>query len=139
MKNNKYLCYTILLLIISLFYFLFNARKTINTPYVEYILALFLVIVIIFSILFWSNPIKKSKIHKIDSIIAKIVILSFIIYTLLYKFKFSFLLVLLASAISFYFSNYYSKQEWLSDRHLFYHGLFHIFCFIATLYTFSPI
>jgi phosphatidylserine synthase len=139
MKKNKYLCYTIQLLVISLFYFLFNTRETINKPYVEYILALFLVIVIIVSILFWSNPIKNSKIHKIDSIIAKIVILSFIIYTLLYKFKFSLLLVLLAIAISFYFSNYYSKQEWCSDKHLFCHGLLHIFCFIATLYTFSPI
>ena len=100
---HKYLCYTNLLLIVSLFYFLFNTQEVKEKPFLEYILASFLIITIIFSQLFWNNPIKQSKIHKIDAIIAKIVIFSFILYTLLYKFKFSYLLVLLAIAISFYF------------------------------------
>ena len=137
--NHKYLCYTNLLLIVSLFYFLFNIKEIKNKPYVEYILASFLIVTIIFSQLFWSNPIQQSKIHKIDAIIAKIVIFSFILYTLLYKFKISYLLVLLAVATSFYFSNYYSKEEWCSNKHLFCHGSLHIFCFIATFYAFSPI
>lgn len=138
-SNHKYLCYTNLLLIVSLFYFLFNIQETKNKPYVEYILASFLILTIIFSQLFWNNPIKQSKIHKIDAIIAKIVIFSFILYTLFYKFKFSYLLVLLAIATSFYFSNYYSNQEWCSNKHLFCHGSLHIFCFIATFYAFSPV
>jgi len=138
-SNHKYLCYTNLLLIVSLFYFLFNIEETKKKPYVEYILASFLILTIVFSQLFWNNPIKQSKIHKIDAIIAKIVIFSFILYTLFYKFKFSYLLVLLAIATSFYFSNYYSNQEWCSNKHLFCHGSLHIFCFIATFYAFSPV
>lgn len=135
-NNHKYLCCTNLLLIVSLFYFLLNIQQSKTKPYVEYILALFLVITIIFSQLFWNNPIKQSKIHKIDAMIAKIVIISFILYILLYKFKLSFLLVLLAIATSFYFSNYYSNEEWCCNKHLLCHGLLHIFCFIGTLYAF---
>jgi hypothetical protein len=73
---HKYLCYTNLLLIVSLFYFLFNTQEVKEKPFLEYILASFLIITIIFSQLFWNNPIKQSKIHKIDAIIAKIVIYS---------------------------------------------------------------
>ena len=135
--NYLYLCYTNLLLNVSILYFLFNRHK--DTPLIEYIFAVFLIITIIFSQLFWRNPIKQSKIHKIDAIIAKIVIFTLILYTLLYKFKFSFLLILLVIFISSYFSNHYSKQEWCSNKHILCHGLLHIFCFIATFYTFSPI
>jgi len=138
-SNHKYLCYTNLLLIVSIFYFLFSIQKTKNKPYIEYILASFLILTIIFSQLFWNNPIKESKIHKIDAMVAKIVIFSFILYTLVYKFKMSYLLVLLAIAISFYFSNYYSNEEWCSNKHLCCHVSLHIFCFIATFYAFSPV
>jgi len=58
-KNHKYLCYTNLLLIVSLFYFLFNIQENKNKPYIEYLLASFLIITIIFSQLFWNNPIKQ--------------------------------------------------------------------------------
>lgn len=132
--NHKYLQYTNLLLILSILFFYRNAQK----PMLEYILVLFIITVIISSQLFWNNPIKGSTIHIIDAIIAKIVIITLILYTLIYKFKFSFLFVLLLIAISFYFSNYYSKQEWCCNEHLCCHAFGHIFCFIATLYTFSP-
>jgi hypothetical protein len=135
-KNYKYLKYTNFLLVLSIFYFLINITYT--TPIIEYIFASSLILTITFSQLFWNNPIKKSFIHKIDAIIAKTVIITFIAYTLIYKFKFSFLLILLAIAISFYFSNYYSNKEWCCNKHIFYHGLLHIFCFIATFYTFFP-
>ena len=138
--NHKYLRYTNLLLLISFFYFLFITQKLNNNPsWLEYVLASFLIITIVFSQLFWSNPIKQSNIHKIDAIIAKIVIFSFILYTLLYKFKYSYLLVLLAIALSFYFSNHYSTKEWCSNKHLCCHGCLHIFCFLATFYAFSPV
>jgi hypothetical protein len=137
--NHKYLCYTNLLLVFSIIYFLFNKKEINNKSFFEYILAFLLILTIIFSQLFWKNPIKKSKIHIIDAIIAKIVIFSFIFYTLFYKFKFSYLLVLLAIGISFYFSNHYSTLEWCSNKHLLCHGSLHIFCFIATFYAFSPI
>jgi hypothetical protein len=133
-NNHKYLCYTNLLLSISFFYFVFNIHE--ETPFFEYVLASLLIATIICSQLFWSNPIKKSKIHKLDAIIAKIVIFSFIFYTLLYKFMISFLFILLAIAISSYYSNYYSSQEWCSNHHLCWHGSLHIFCFIASFYAF---
>jgi len=132
--NHHYLQYTNLLLILSILYF-FQGKKTT----IEYILVLLLIIVIITSQLFWNNPVKGSTIHKIDAIIAKIAIFTLMIYTVIYKFKFSLLLVILAIAVSFYFSNYYSNEEWCCDEHLFCHGMGHIFCFIATLYTFAPI
>jgi hypothetical protein len=135
-SNHKYLCYTNLLLVISIFFFLFN-RQHIKSK-IEYILASFVIVVIIFSQIFWNNPIKSSRIHKIDAFIAKIAIFSIMTYTLIYKFKLSFLFVILAVFICSYLSNYYSKKKWCSNKHLFCHGLLHIFCFLATLYTFYP-
>ena len=126
--------YTNLLLVLSIFYFFQRSKK----PFIEYIFVLGIIIVIITSQLFWTTPVKGSTIHIIDAVVAKIVIAALILYTLVYKFRFSFLFVLLALTISFYFSNYYSNEEWCSDEHLYYHGCGHIFCFIATLYTFSP-
>jgi hypothetical protein len=136
--NHKYLQYTNLLLVLSIFYFLCSKPTLKEKPKIEYLLTACLIITIIFSQLFWNNPIKHSKIHKIDAIIAKIVIFSFILYTIIYKFKVSYLFVLFAIATSFYFSNYFSNKEWCSNQHLFCHGCLHIFCFIATFYAFTP-
>ena len=130
--NHKYLKYTNLLLIIPLFYFLFNKQKTI----IDFLLLLLIVLNIIFSQLFWNNPIQNSKIHKTDAIIAKIVILLFIIYTLIYKFKNSYLFLLVGMCISFYFSNKFSNIEWCSNKHLLSHALLHIFGFIGVFYAF---
>jgi hypothetical protein len=138
-ENHKYLRYTNLLLVISIFYFLFNRQYSKQTPILEAILASLLIVAIIFSQIFWDNPIKKSRIHVIDAIVAKIVILSFVMYTLIYKFRISYLLVLLAIFISFYFSSKYSNQEWCCNKHLICHGLLHIFCFVATFYAFSTV
>ena len=137
-KNYKYLCYTNLLLLLSIFYFFLQYIN--NTIYskVEYIFVFFLIITIILSQIFWNNPIKNSRIHRIDTINTRIVMTLCILYTLIYKFKFSLLFVLLIVIISSYFSNYYSKQEWCSNKHIFWHGILHIFCFIGTFYLFSP-
>jgi hypothetical protein len=133
MKKHQYLQYTNLLFIICLFYFLLKNNK----PKIEYVLAFLLVISIIFSQVFWNNPIQHSKIHKMDAIIAKITVSLFILYTLIYKFNIVFLFLLVAIAISFYFSNYYSTKEWCCNKHLLCHGSLHIFCFNAMFYTFS--
>lgn len=139
-KNHKYLRFTILLLFISIFYCLqISNKKSRQRINIEYILAILLIIIIVFSQMFWNNPIKNSRIHKLDAIVAKIVMFLFAIYTIKYKFKFSFIFVLLAILIFSYFSNYYSKKEWCSNKHLLYHGMLHICCFVATLYTFHPL
>lgn len=138
-NNHKYLRYTNLLLFVSIAYFLCTIRDIKNHPRIEFILAAFLLATIICSQLFWEHPIQHSIIHKIDALVAKIVIFSFILYTLMYKFKISFLFVLAAIFLSFYFSHTYSREEWCSTNHLCCHGLLHIFCFIATFYTFVPV
>jgi len=129
--NIHPLQYTNLLLVISFLYGLFH-----YTSWVECILLLFLILTMIWSQLFWRHPVQHSIIHKIDAIVAKIVIFSFILYTLWYKFKVSYLFVLLAIFGSFYLSHHYSSQEWCSHQHLCCHGFMHIFCFIATFYAF---
>lgn len=135
MKFEKYnfLCLTNLLLLYSIVYFFYNNQKYILF---EYILVSLLPFTIIFSQLFWYNPVRNSLIHRIDAIIAKIVIFSFIIYTLIYKFNFNYLILLTAIFISSYYSNYYSSKNWCCNNHLFFHGLLHIFCFISTFYAF---
>ena len=132
-QNYNFLCFTNLLLLYSIFYFLNNNKKYILF---EYILVSLLPFTIIFSQLFWYNPLRNSLIHKIDAIIAKIVIFSFILYTLIYKFNFSYLILLNFIFLSFYYSNHFSKKEWCCNNHLFFHSLLHIFCFIATFYAF---
>lgn len=136
--HHKYLCFTSSLLIIPILYFLFKIQYLNENSKIEFALALLLILTIIFSQLFWNNPIKDSFIHKMDAIIAKIAIISFTLYTFVYKFHFSYLFILLVICISFYFSNKYSNKQWCCDEHLFYHGLLHIICFIGTFYAFSP-
>jgi hypothetical protein len=135
-NNHKYLCYTNILLILSILFFIYKTTQETQPNQLETVLATSLVGTIVFSQLFWNNPIKHSIIHKIDAIIAKIVIASFILYTLIYKYRFTYLLVLSAIAVSFYFSNHYSSQEWCSNKHLCCHASLHIFCFVATFYAF---
>ena len=131
------LLYTNLLLILSLIYFYFNSIKN----YTECILAFLLVSVIISSQLFWRNPMRDTSVHKIDAIIAKVCILSFIFYTILFKLPtddlvvtYAFLLLCIISTAGF--SNYYSSRKWCSHPHINSHALLHYFCFIATFFAF---
>jgi hypothetical protein len=133
-ENYNFLCFTNLLLLYSIFYFFYNNKKYILF---EYILVSLLPFTVICSQLFWINPIRNSLIHSIDAFIAKIVISSFIIYTLIYKYNFSYIILLYFIFLSFYYSNYYSSKKWCCNNHLFFHGLLHIFCFIATFYAFA--
>lgn len=133
-QNYNFLCFTNLLLLYSIFYFFYNNKKYILF---EYILVSLLPFTVLFSQLFWYNPVRNSLIHKIDAIIAKLVISSFILYTLIYKFNFSYLIILTIIFTSFYYSNNYSSKNWCCNNHLFYHGLLHIFCFISTFYAFA--
>ena len=101
--------YTNLLLIFALFYFYYQSDKN----WMECILALLLVAVIISSQFFWRNPMRGTSAHAIDAIIAKVCILSFIFYTILFKLHPDELAVLYAILLVFilaaaWFSSYYS-------------------------------
>ena len=78
MENYKYLKITNLLLFISIVFYLLYSKKN----FVETALASSLYVTIFFTQIFWSNPIKNSLVHKIDAIVAKMVIFSFIFYTI---------------------------------------------------------
>ena len=131
-----YLCLINMSLIFWLLYFSFFVQKDI----ILYILATMIISNIILSQLFWSNPEKNSIIHMCDAIVAKIVILTFIIYTCLYKLGnrkkvVIYLLLLIAIATSFYLSNHYSSK-WCSPEHIRSHSCFHICCIFASIFVF---
>ena len=130
------LCFTSILFLTGLYFFIMKPQNQ-QLPYIEYFLATLLIIRTITSILFWSNPLQHSTIHKTDAVIAKITILTFILYTLFYtSYKSSYLFLILALAIAFYASNYYSSIQWTSNEHILSHGLLHILGAIGTIYAF---
>jgi hypothetical protein len=130
---HQFLRLTNATLIISLLYFYFFSEKN----WCEIILASMLVITIGMSQTFWSNPVKGSDIHVCDAIIAKLTILSFVVYTLWkHGFMIPYIIVLIFIAISFYHSHHYSSMEWCSNEHIKSHGLLHYFCFMATFFAF---
>ena len=135
--NSDILQYTNLLLLFSIAYFFIP--HGLKRSSMEYILVSLLLLSIFFSQLFWSDPVQNSTIHKMDAMVAKIVIFSFILYTLVYKFRASYLVVLFALGLTFYWSHTYSSQEWCSDKHIVCHGMFHFCCFIATFFAFVPV
>lgn len=132
------LCFTSILFLTGLYFLIKNENKN---QTLEYFLATLLVICSIVSIVFWSNPIKDSQIHKTDRIVARITITCFILYILFYK-KNSlknlcfYLFLIIATAITFYTSHYYSSIEWVSNKHILTHGLAHILGIIGICYAF---
>lgn len=135
--NSFYLSITSLFLLFPIIIFLCNKNKTIP----EIILALLLLTNIILSFLFWRNPIENSLIHFYDGIIAKISYILFPIYILFikdvkYEIKLTFLLILLASSIMFYYSNVNSKKNWCSRQHLICHSIFHFLISIGCAIAF---
>jgi hypothetical protein len=133
------LCFTSILFLTGLYFLLIKNENENQT--LEYFLATLLVICSIVSIVFWSNPIKDSQIHKTDRIVARITITCFILYILFFK-KNSlknlcfYLFLIIATAITFYTSHYYSSIEWVSNKHILTHGLAHILGIIGICYAF---
>jgi hypothetical protein len=135
--DTTYLKITNLLLFFSLLYFYFQSKKNIY----ECILAFMLLLIIICSQLFWSNPIQNSFIHIIDALVAKVTIICFVIYIFFFKKKTwlgipSAIIILSCICSSFYLSNLYSTEEWCSEIHIVFHGIMHLFCFIGTFFAF---
>lgn len=134
---HQVLLYTNLMLSVSLIYFFFYSNKNC----METMLALTLVAVIITSQIFWRNPVRGSAIHKIDRIIAKICIFSFILYTIIYKFttveiSVIYSILLLYIGLAAWSSDRHSKMKWFSPDHIKSHAFLHYFCFMATFFAF---
>jgi hypothetical protein len=135
--DPTYLCITNITLFFSLLYFYLHSKKNIY----EWCLAGLLILIIICSQLFWSNPIQDSLIHRIDAIVAKMSIICFILYIIFFKKHpwwgcFTALIIAVCITTTFYLSNHFSSIEWCSEPHILFHGLMHIFCYIGTFYAF---
>jgi hypothetical protein len=97
----------------------------------------------VLSVLFWMNPVKPSWIHRIDAAFAKISLLMFTTYIMFIKSigslrKLSYTIALSFVAIMAFFSDLFSKQEWLCQDHVMSHFAFHVFASAGTLFAFAP-
>lgn len=135
--SNQYLLLSSLLVLLplSLFY-----MKTDKNKY-HYILANLLIINMILSILFWSNPVKQGLIHKIDAVFARISLICFLLYIIFLQ-----EICILYQALSFilFFTGIFmfsngdkeSSKNWCSKSHINYHMCFHLFVYLAACFAF---
>ena len=98
----------------------------------------------ILSVMFWMNPVKQSWIHRIDAVFAKISLLMFTTYIMFIKSvgsrrKFAYTIALSYVAIMAFFSNVYSRLEWVCRDHVMSHFAFHVFATMGTLFAFVPV
>lgn len=97
----------------------------------------------VLSLLFWMNPVKQSWIHRIDAAFAKISLIMFTTYIMFIKTigsrrKLAYTIALSFVAIMAFFSDVFSKQEWLCQDHVMSHFAFHVFASTGTLFAFAP-
>ncbi len=97
----------------------------------------------VLSVLFWMNPVKQSWIHRIDATFAKISLIMFTTYIMFIKSissrrKLAYTIALSFVAIMAFFSDAFSKQEWLCRDHVMSHFAFHVFASTGTLFAFAP-
>lgn len=86
-----------------------------------------LLVVFVFSIAFWSDPVRFSHVHRMDAIVAKIAIITFILYVFTYTTKPKLLAISLSIMLMFfYMSSVYSAQVWCGPEHLLMHCCAHI-------------
>jgi len=135
--KNKILCVTSGFFLLSFLYYLLYSKKN----HYENILGAWIIITFITSILFWRNPVRNSTIHEIDSIVSRIAILIFVIYTLFFKqlrlvFLVTYLLFVFLAFITSKLSDKAASKEWCSTDHILYHGLFHLSCSVGAFYAF---
>jgi hypothetical protein len=137
MKNHNFLQITNILLLIPFYLLLIKEDQNID----EFTLNLLFLSILISSQLFWSDPIRNSLIHKMDAIIAKITIIYFILYILIYsKHKNNltlFILTIITIILSFYNSNHFSNKKWISNLHIINHAILHLSCFTGSFFIFD--
>lgn len=109
----------------------------------ERLLALLVIANFILSVLFWMNPVKRSLTHRIDAIFAKVSLFAFTIYIMFMKpiaarRKIAYIIALSFVAIMAFFSDIFSRQNWLCREHVMSHFAFHIFASTGTLFAFAP-
>jgi len=109
----------------------------------EHGLAGLLFINFVLSVMFWMNPVKQSWIHWTDAVFAKMSLLAFTVYIMFIKpimsrRKIAYTIALSYVAIMAFFSNVYSRQDWVCHEHVMSHFAFHVFASMGTLFAFAP-
>ena len=103
------------------------------------ILLLFLIIIMsIFSCLFWIDPIgnKNTLIHSLDAACARITIFAFIAYNLLFQIEnVGFFISMGIMFVFFYASDHFSKIEWGGNYHIYSHLCAHVFALCGIYFT----
>ena len=135
--SNPYLLFSSLFVLLPLSFFYFKEDKN----NYEYFLALLLIINLILSLLFWSNPIKQGLIHKIDAFFARVSLICFILYIIFLKnttnsCKTIFLIISSIGIAMFLYGDKESSKDWCSKNHTNCHMFFHTFAFIAACCAF---
>ena len=131
------------ILVGSSFLFLLPICYAYSLQIMHCILAVLLFINTICSVLFWSNPIRYSIIHKIDCIFARITFVFVVYYFLFYKnttgifHAFGIFLYILFTYDIFLLSDHYSSIEWCSEKHVYTHMIFHISTVIGIFLIFG--
>jgi hypothetical protein len=97
----------------------------------------------LFSVLFWSNPVKFSKQHIWDAFFARLTGIYIFLYVVCLKgfsllHKLTFFLNLMSTMILIYFSDYYSSMFWCSQEHVYSHFAFHLLIIFGTLPLVAP-
>ena len=110
----------------------------------EHGLACLVFVNFLLSVMFWMNPVKLSWIHWIDAVFAKISLFMFTRYIMFMKpigsrRKFAYTIALSYAAIMAFFSNVYSRLEWVCRDHVMSHFAFHVFATMGTLFAFVPV
>jgi hypothetical protein len=139
--KNKSLYLTGITSLFSFLKFLQWYQSLYNPKIKEKILGIYCLSIWFSTILFWTNPVKNSFIHKMDAIIAKSGCIYFIGYTLSQKtlenyYICSYILCIHGMVYTFYLSNRESIKEWCSTDHIFYHGLLHLFAFGLSIHAY---
>jgi hypothetical protein len=127
-QSHKILVFSSVFLILPLLYLTYFVEEP-NEP--ELYLSKLLLGNAILSLLFWHDPIKNSIIHKLDSFLVRVSVVAVFIYIacikqIEYTYK-SLFFTLYAFFLGLAkISNVFSREEWCSNQHIFYHFLMHI-------------
>jgi hypothetical protein len=128
MNNHKILVFSSSFFIAPFLYLYLFVEKP---DFYELLLSVLLLFNFVLSVMFWHNPIKRSFVHRIDGFMAKLIVVLMFIYIAFikeieyfYKFIFyGFYLLFISMAR---LSNIFSRKEWRSRTHIFYHFLMHL-------------
>jgi hypothetical protein len=127
--------------ILSFFYPLYIFYNKPFTDIFEKGCAVFTLVAICCSQLFWIKPIRFSFYHKVDGLVAKTTFVYFLVYThsknvLSTKQFLEYYFLIFLMSLTFFFSNYFSSRNWCCFKHLFIHVIFHFLSSIGMLYAY---